>query len=82
MVQLDYFTVDMLSNFVFCYTQTLIIIYCSLITCMTLCVMLTPTGWFWNRRGDISMPSRTTPNGGMTPATTAKVGKRSTVAAI
>ena len=49
------------------------------ILCVSHCSL---TGWLWKRRGDMSMPSRTTPEGGVAPATAAKVGKRSTVAAI
>ena len=40
------------------------------------------TGWFWKRRGEMSRPSSVTPGGRAAPATWAKVGKISTVAAI
>ena len=49
------------------------------ILCVSHCSL---TGWLRKRMGAISMPSRTTPEGGVAPATAAKVGKRSTVAAI
>ena len=48
--------------------------------CVRVCVCVC-TGWFWNRRGDMSIPSMVTLEGSLAPATRLKVGKRSIVAA-